>query len=696
MRLRKHGIMSCFVLVQGIMAVVLLATPSAGQTITTVAGGYVGDGGQATSAALNFPEYAVMDQHGNLFISDPYYQRIRKVDPSGVITTVAGTGIAGYNGDGGPAGAAQLNFPTGLLIDPAGNLIVAEQGNYRIRMINPAAVISTIAGNGTPGYSGDGGLAIAASVTPWAVALDSYGNLFFSDATNHFVRKIDLTGKITTVAGTGIATGSLDGEGGNPADDLGDGGWATKAALNGPRSVLPDAAGNVYIADTSNHRVRKVDASGHITTVAGNGQKGFSGDGGPATQAKVGNPRGLAFDHDGNLLIGNGGGRPRVRKVDLHSGIISTVAGSFGGFDGDGHSALDTRFGGLTGLSHDRSGNLLVVDSVNQRVRRIDSSTQIVSTIAGGFIGDGNHATAASLNEPQNLTLDSAGNIYIADSLNNRVRKVDRSGRIRTIAGTGINGHTGDDGPANAATLDYPLGVAVSPAKGVFIADTNNGAIRKVDALGKIETLAQDYSSSLASMAFGVAGGLYFVDQGKCVIRKLEGWGMGAIVAGVEGTCGFNGDGIRATSAQLKSPYGVAVDLLGNLYIGDTGNHRVRKVDRAGTITTIAGIGTCGFSGDGGLATAAKLCSPCGIALDWAGNLFIADADNLRVRMVGLNNKITTIAGNGQSGFNGDGISPISAALDYPIAVAVDNRGNVYVADIGPSRIRKIALRPGP
>jgi sugar lactone lactonase YvrE len=611
-----------------------------------------------------------------------------------LITTIVGTGIAGFNGDGIRAVTAQLDFPTGIALDAAGNLYIACQGQHRIRRVNSKGIITTVAGNGTAGYSGDGGPATAASLNyPWGVALDSQGNLYFSDGFDSVVRKVDATtGIITTVAGQGVRTGSIDGEGNDPADDLGDGGPATSATLNQPRGVLPDNAGNLYIADTGNHRVRKVDLNaGTITTYAGNGLPGFSDDGSFATETRMGNPRALAFDGAGNLLISNAG-RHRVRKVDLNTRLVSTVAGSSQGFDGGGHQALESSFSMPTGLSYDASGNLIIVDLGNQRVRKINQASQLVTTLAGGYLGDGKKATVASLNEPSNLAVDAAGNLYIADTYNHRIRKVDSSGKISTIAGTGISGNNGD-GTATSAMVNYPWGVAVNPAGEVFIADTYNGALRRVDSSGNITTLFQDWESSLVSVALDSDGNLYAADDYACVIRKFVPPDYGSrTVAGVDFNCGYNGDGIPATTAYLNGPYGLAVDGTGTLYIGDTYNNRVRKVDSNGIITTIAGDGTCAFRGDGGPATEAALCTPRGVALDSSGNVLIADTNNLRLRKVGTDGKITTIAGSGQPhGYNGDKIPATSANLGNPVAVAVDAQGIVYMADAQTMLVRKIS-----
>jgi len=681
-------------LLLGLAAVAVLAAPLPAQVITTVAGGGVNDGNPATAASLLWPRYLAFDAAGNLYIST-IDGRIRKVDTAGVITTVVGTGITGHTGDGGPATAATLSFPAGIRFDSAGNLLIADQLNNDIRKVDTAGIITTIAGTGTAGYSGDGGPATQAELNwPVGLALASDDSIYFAEAGSNVVRKIDPSGIITTVAGNGTAGFS------------GDGGPATTATLRSPRSVLLDGSGNLYIADQSNRRVRKADAvTGIITTVAGNGLSGSSGDGGPATAARIGSPLGLAFDLSGNLLITNGPGA-RLRRVDLSTGIISTIAGGLWGFNGDGHAALNTAFFWLEDLVLDSLGNTLLADTSNGRIRKIDLSGT-VTTIAGGFIGDANPATAASLNLPKDVTVDSLGNIYIADTYNHRVRKVDTSGIITTLAGTGFNGFSGNGGPATAATLFWPQGTAVDSSGNVFIADSLNYVVRKVDIGGTITAFAGDGNNGYtgdggpataaslgfpASLSVDALDNLYIVDQDSFVVRKVDTSGTITTVAG-DGTYGFGGDGGPATAAQLSLPFGVALDSTGNLYIADLYNNRVRMVDTSGTITTVAGNGTCAFTGDGGPASAASLCFPFDVGVDSAGNLYIVDAGNLRIRSVSPTGVITTLAGNGEYGHAGDGGPAADARFGDPYAVALDALGSIYVADDTFSRIRKITLK---
>jgi len=342
-----------------------------------------------------------------------------------------------------------------------------------------------------------------------------------------------------------------------------------------------------------------VYAQGIITTIAGNGEGGFSGDGGLAISARIDNPYGITVDSKGNLYIADYSNHC-IRKVDT-AGIISTVAGNgVAGFDGDGGPATAAQLNWPYNVAIDNIGNLYIADSFNDRIRKVNIAG-VISTIAGGeqgFSGDGGPATDAQFDSPHGVAVDSNGNLYIADNRNSRIRKIDTAGIISTIAGNGVKGFSGDGGPATAAQLYFPYDVAVDNSGNLFIADTTNNCIRKVDTAGIISTIA----------------------------------GNG------DGDWGFSGDGGPATAAQLDSPCGIAIDSNGNLYIADTSNNRIRKVNTAGIIYTVVGSGDTGiwsggFGGDGGTATTALLNYPMDVAID-NSNLYIADQDNNRIRRV--------------------------------------------------------------
>ncbi|MGP8217623.1 MAG: T9SS type A sorting domain-containing protein [Bacteroidia bacterium] len=332
----------------------------------------------------------------------------------------------------------------------------------------------------------------------------------------------------------------------------------------------------------------------NITTVAGDGTGGYSGNGGSATAAEIMNPQGVATDSQGNIYIADPGNNV-IRKVDL-AGNITTVAGNnAAGYTGDGGAATAAELHGATNVKVDASGNIYIGDYYNNCIRKVNTSG-IISTVVGngipGYSGDGGQATAAEIDRPHDIAIDASGDLYIVDVNNSCIRKVNTSGIISTFAGNGIGGYSGDGGQATAAELDVPLSVALDASGNLYITDKFNNAIRKVNTSGVISTFAGN------------------------------------------GTAGYNGDGIQATSAEINAPWGIALDAAGNVYIGDDLNNRIRKINTSGTITTIAGNGTPGYSGDGGVATVAKIDNPLGVAVDASGSVYIGDYSNFRVRKV--------------------------------------------------------------
>ncbi|MFI5196504.1 MAG: T9SS type A sorting domain-containing protein [Chitinophagales bacterium] len=333
------------------------------QIITTFAGtgtpGYNGDGIACTASTLDTPAGVAVDHAHNVYIGDSWNYRIRKVNTSGIITTIAGTGVSGYSGDNGPATLAKINVTTCVFADDSGNVYFADLVNSCIRKINTLGIITTIAGSGTPGFSGDNGPATLAQLyEPDGVYADSLGNIYISDELNNRIRKVNSSGIITTIAGGGTV--------------LGDGGPATAALLNEPGGITMDSSGNLYIADIYNQRVRKVNTSGIITTIAGNGTLcGYNGDGIPATSARLCGPGSVKADRHGNIYIAEGGGQ-RIRKINT-SGIITTIAGNgMQGFSGDNGPAIAAQFDNPASIAIDDSVNMYIADSWNNRIRRIE------------------------------------------------------------------------------------------------------------------------------------------------------------------------------------------------------------------------------------------------------------------------------------------------------------------------------------
>ena len=633
-------------------------------TISTVAGGVPPPTPVVATRASIRPEGVAVDAAGNVYFSTSSLC-VFKLDSAGILTLVAGNSRPGYSGDGGPATSAQLNGSTGIALDGGGNVYIADGPNNRIRRVSTSGIITTIAGTGEQGFSGDGGAAISARLSgPSGVAVDGAGNLYIADTSNHRIRRVSPAGVIATVAGTS--------DGGYS----GDGGPATSARLLRPGGVAVDGAGNLYIADTGNNCVRRVSPSGVISTVA----------------SDMAGLRAVAVDNAGNLFIADTNHHRVYRSPNL-----TLVAGTGdAGFSGDGGPATSAQFNGVSGVAADAAGNIYIADTWNRRLRRV-SPSGIVSTVAGDgtdeFSGDGGPASAAQIGYPYGVAVDSAGNLYISDYSNHRVRRASLSGTITTVAGTGISGYSGDGGPATSAQLKSPFGVAVDQAGNLYIGDSDAACIRRVSASGVISTVAGTgvegfsgdggpaISAQLGSairVALDRAGNLYISDGGNHRIRRVSPSGIITTVAGI-GAQGYSGDGGQATSAQLSSPRGIAVDELGNVYFADSGNNRVRRISPAGVISTVAGNGAGGFSGDGGPAASAQLGYPYAVAVDGTGNLFVAQYFDHRVRRVSTSGIISTVAGDGTGQYSGDGGPAGSASLAVPTGLAVDAAGRIYV-----------------
>ena len=707
------------------------ASPAAAGTISTVAGGV---GGPAKAVGMGIAPGGLAFSAGRMYFTD--LGAVRTVNPQNdQLTTVAGTRASGPLGDGGPAADASLSkFLGGVAVDHAHNVVIADSDNNRIRVVAvrsgtsygqamTAGHIYTVAGNGTAGGSGNGGPATGAELdNPADVAVGAEGNLVIADTQNHEVRIVAVhTG---TFFGQHMTAGNIYAI--TPPPSLGEESRFT------PDGVAVDAAGNAVVSDYGLDHLWVVAVrtgtfygqamtAGHSYVVAGNGNGGFSGDGGPAVDAGIAAPRGVAVDAAGNLVFADGANN-RVRVVAattgtfygqaMTAGDIYTIAGTGArGYSGEGGPATSAKIYAPGGVTFDRAGNLLIADSGNHRVRVVAASTGTfykksmtagdIYTVAGNgsqhYSGDGGPVTNAELSTPEGVATDAAGNLLIADYDNNRVRvaaaatgnfygKAMTAGRIYTVAGNGLKGHSGDGGPATKATLTLPGGVATDAHGNLLIAATGNSLVRVVAA-----TTGIFYGQTMT------AGDIY-------------------TIAG-NGHRAFSGDGGPATSAAIFDPTGVTVDAAGNVLIADSENNRIRVVAAsngtfygiamtAGDIYTIAGTGTRGFSGDGGPATSAELYVPDGVTVGAAGNVLIADSSNNRIRVVAGSNgtfygiamtagRIYTIAGNGTAGFSGDGGPATSAEFNIPQSVAVDAAGNALIADTYNNRVRVVAASNG-
>ncbi len=602
-----------------------------------------GDGGLAVNACLTQPTAIALDTQGNLYIAE-IANFIRKVTPDGIITTIAGTGDAGSEGDDGPAVDAQFGRISGLAVDTAGNLYVADRINNNVRKIAADGIITTFAGNGQSGSTGDNGTATAAELNLLTrIVFDSAGNLYILQASSiagadpeNRVRKVDTRGIITTVAGGGSLTG--------------DGIVATAASVF-PAGITADASGNLYIADAQTYGIRKVDTQGRISTIAGSGKKGFAGDGGSAFSTRFYfRSSSLAFDTAGNLLIADDVNE-RIRKL-TPAGIVTTIAGN-GEFHstGNGGPAISASLDYPTAVLADSAGNIYITEPILSRIRRITPDGNINIFAGRGiqdYSGDNGPAIAAGLGYPAGLALDTKGNLFFSDSLDHVIRKIDRNGIITTVAGSGVQGFGGDGGPALQAQFSGPYGIDFDTAGNLIIADTFNNRIRAVSPGGTVNT---------------IAGGV---------------------------TAGFQGDKGPALQAQLDQPAGLRV-YKGAIYFADVGNNRIRRIDLAANIiTTVAGNGSATFAGDGGPATQASLNAPGTIGFDPAGNMYIADTGNAVVRVVSPNGTIGTFAGSPLNPFPIDGVLATDSGFATPIDVSLDPSGNVLIADQAMGQIRAV------
>ncbi|MEZ5402206.1 MAG: hypothetical protein R2729_21205 [Bryobacteraceae bacterium] len=609
--------------------------------VTTVIAGngfatFSGDGGPAINASLRYPQGVAVAPDGSIYIADSGNNRVRRVAADGTISTVAGNGLEPFSGDGGPATAASVFSPLAMAFDNAGNLYIADARHHRIRKVTTAGVISTVAGNGSEAFGGDGGAATAASMnTPSGIALDASGNLYIADTFNHRIRRVGANGVITTYAGSG--PGYADGAPGG-------------AAFSFPKGIAFDSQGNLYVADPGNNRIRRIDAQS-VSTVAGAGARGFSGDSGPPSAAELGGPSGVAFDASGTMYVADtSNGRVRALPQGLRS--ISTFAGNGRfRFSSNGLKAENSLLLQPQDIKIGPDGLMYIVDAQNNRVVRVNADGSAVTVAGGpryGFSGDGGPATNASLYYPRSLAFDRAGNMYIADCLNLRIRRVNPQGIITTFAGNGQPGFSGDAGPATQASFNYPIGVATDSAGNVYISDSQNNRIRKVGLDGRISTIA--------------------------------------------GTGRFerNGDG-PALQTSFGLPERLWIDANDRLYIADTYNHLVRTLTPEGNIRTLAGTGTPGYTGNGGPATAARVTAPISVTVTSNGTVLWAESFNHAIRAVLPDGTIAPFAGTGGvAGFAGDGGLALNALLNLPMSAIVDGSGVLHIADTLNNRVRRV------
>ena len=630
--------------------------------VTTVAGqtGVIGSA-DGTNATFNIPSGVAIDNNGNVYVADQGNNLIRKIAPNGMVSTLAGK--AGVTGSANGTNAT-FNSPTGLAFDNARNLYVADAGNNLIRMITPAGLVSTFAGSGAAGASDGQGLA-ASFNHPNAIAIDDQGVMYIADQHNNIVRKITSGGNVTTLAGNGNS-GSADG-------------ILKDATFSYPGSIAVDNLGNVFVGDVSTYLIRKITVTGYMIDKPL--PPGLTFD--PKTGAISGTPTAASPATDYTITACNSVGSsvsvvnitvdnvasvvgaplinyqtPQTYTVNktiatlmpVNTGgavpatvyrNVTTLAGSgaFGAVNGPGSAAT---FHYPLGIAVDNSGNLYVSDQGNSLIRKITAGG-VVTTLAGsGTKGNANGAgITASFYDPYGVAVDASGNVYVADEGNNLIRKITSAGVVSTFAGSGVVGAS--NGTGTAATFNHPYGVAVDPSGNVYVAEGANNLVRKITPAGVVTTFAGS----------GAKG-------------SLNGTGAGA---------------------SFYDPEGIAVDALGNVYVSDSGNEVIRKITPAGVVTTLAGSGAIGAAN--GPGPAASFNYPYGISVDITGNVYVVDQLGDLVRKISPAGIVSTFAGTGAQG-SADGAGT-AAGFYNPAGVAADIFGNVYTADSYNNKIRKIS-----
>ena len=583
--------------------------------------------GTGSAARFYFPNGVAVDSAGNVYVADTTNATIRKITPAGVVSTLAG--LAGVNGSANGTGSAARFFnPYGVAVDSAGNVYVADTSNQTIRKITPAGVVSTLAGSPGVVGSADGTGSAARFNYPNSLAVDSAGNVYVADTQNSTIRKITPAGVVSTFAGSPGVTGSADGTG-------------SAALFHFPYGVTVDSAGNIFVADSTNSTIRKITPARVVSTLAGSPGIEGSADG-TGSAAQFNNPYGVAVTSAGNVFVADTYNLT-IRKV-TSAGVVSTVAGSVGFSGSDDGAGIAAKFFYPYGVVVNSAGTVYVADTNNSTIRKI-TTAGVVSTFAGspGVIGSANGTgSAAQFNNPSGVAVDSAGNVFVADTNNQTIRKITSAGVVTTFAGSpGAVGSA--DGTGGAARFNSPNGVAADSAGNVFVADTSNQTIRKITPAGVVSTFA----------------------------------GSPGVVGSANGT---------GAAARFSSPYGVAVDSAGNVYVADSGNATIRKITPAAVVSTLAGSPGATGSADG-TGSAARFDFSTGVAVDSAGNVYVMDSNNFLIRKITAGGVVTTVAG--LPGFGGSANGTGSdARFSFAYGVAVDGAGNVYVADTINSAIR--------
>ena len=643
--------------------------------------------GTGIAARFNYPCGVAADGVGNVYVADTDNHTIRRITLAGVVITIAGS--AGQSGSAdGTNGAARFYAPTGIAVDSAGNLYVADYGNSTIRKITPSGtnwVVTTLAGTALQTGSANGTGSAATFSDPFGVAVDGSGNVYVADTSNHTIRKITPGGVVTTLAGNVGVAGSANGIG-------------TNATFNYPHGVGVDTVDNIYVADTGNGAIRKITPGGDVSIFASTYSfTEFNYLGAIITNccASYNNPYGVVIDTAGNLYVAETGGG-RIIKNGYYNYSVGTSSAGPGAFNQP------------AGVTVDTAGNAYFTDTGNQSIRKMTPSG-LTFILAGSMAHPGSANStgiAAAFLNPQGVALDAATNVYVADTYNQLIRVITPAGATTTLAGSGSPGSA--NGTGTNAGFSYPGGIAVDAGSNVYVADTYNNTIREITTGGVVTTLAGSAGQIGSADGTGSAAGFYYpsgvavdsaynvyvADTYNHTIRKIT----AGVVSTLAGSAGYNGsvDGTGG-AARFWAPNGVAVDSAANVYVADTFNNTIRQITPAGVVTTLAGSAGQVGGGDG-VGTAARFNEPSGVAVDRLGNVYVADTFNQTIRRItptpasgSTNWVVTTVGGTpgviGGGLVNGlGGIGP-AAEFDFPTGVALDSAGNVYVADTGNNRI---------
>ncbi len=639
--------------------------------------------GPGSAARFNNPFGIAVDAATNVYVADNVNHTIRKISPSGVVTTLAGSANRPGTNDGVGA-AAQFNGPRGLALDTNNNLYVADTSNHTIRKITPTGLVTTFAGSPTLSDTNNGVGSAARFSYPNGVAVDTNNNVYVADTANHTIRKITPAGAVSDFAGLAAVSGTNNGTG--PA-----------ARFNTPFGVGVGTNSHVYVVDSYNHTIRRITPAGAVTTLAGLATVSGTNNG-TGTAARFNNPTDLVADRGGNIFVADYVNHA-IRKV-TSAGVVTSVAGMLGVYGYTNATGTAARFNAPAGVGLDGGTNLFVADLGNHVVRKVTPAA-VVTTVAGTYGGPGatdGYATNALFNYPAGVAVDGNTNVYVADYSNQTIRKISPTGVVTNFAGSpGLVGT--NNGTGSAARFASPAGIAVDTNGTIYVADTGNQTIRKITPAGVVTLfagLAQQAGTNNGTgtgarfhfpyaVAVGTNSTLYVVDYGSQLVRKITPAGVVTTLAGSAYVTGTN-DGIGA-AAEFNFPAGIAADSTGNVYVADNGNQTIRKITAAGVVTTLAGA-PAEFGFADGVGGAARFHSPFGIAVDATGNIFVADFNNLLIRKVTPAGAVTTLAGLPGAEAFADGTGA-TARFNSPEGIALGPGGVLYVADSGNQAIRK-------